>query len=159
MSRSEILHWHRNTCHWTSLQLIFLSLSLSLLTCCVSFFFVFLECPSGYECHSGSCYKHFTTATTAAAAQTACEADTANLVSVGNACENSYIKGLFGWEHHLHSTVPTHCNLNEMCQRIAMCQRRAKKKLVFLSVKTVTRLDVFTAVCVSIATSSLWQWF
>ncbi len=53
-------------------------------------------CASGYEEHGGKCYKHVTTTATGDAAQAACVADGANLVSIEDAAENDYVNVKFG---------------------------------------------------------------
>lgn len=55
----------------------------------------FTGCPSNYEEHDESCYKLVTTPTSRTAAQTACEADGTNLVTVDDAAENEFVKGKY----------------------------------------------------------------
>ncbi len=53
-------------------------------------------CAPDYVHHDGSFYKHVSTATKGDAAQAACEADGANLVTIDSATENAYIQILYG---------------------------------------------------------------
>ncbi len=53
-------------------------------------------CPAGFEENDGNCYKHVTTTATGDAAQAACVADGANLVSIEDTAENDFIQEKFG---------------------------------------------------------------
>lgn len=55
-----------------------------------------IGCSIGYEANDGRCYKLVKTPKRGDAAQAACKAEGANLVSVGDAAENDYVHTKFG---------------------------------------------------------------
>lgn len=76
---------------------IFLMYFAHLCFCLVNkgFTIFFKACPQAYEEYGGRCYRRAHTEATMAAAQAACEAEGANLVSITDAHENEFIRQMY----------------------------------------------------------------